>query len=168
MDIRIEPYTSTLFEETAQMITDLMNHHRKLTNARKEFWQTMDESKKTLEEWLDSGHIYNVFYDDNLAGFFYIRFGGQSAAWLEDLFIKEEFRSLGIGKEAFKLLDDMLTEKGTRAMFVNVIPRNIEAIKFYKECGFDHLNMVELRKNYDKTLDKTEEIDLLGFKFIKY
>lgn len=168
MDTKLQLYTNDLFEETAQMITDLMNYHRKLTNARKEFWQTIDESKKTLREWLDCGHIYHVFYNNELAGFFYIRFGGQSAAWLEDLFIKEEFRSLGIGKEAFKLLDTMLTEKGTRAMFVNVIPRNVEAIKFYKECGFDHLNMIELRKNYDKTLDKNEEIELLGFKFIKY
>ena len=168
MDIKIKLYTSSLFEETAQMITDLMNYHRKLTNARKEFWQTIDESKKTLEEWLDSGHIYHVFYNDSLAGFFYIRFGGQSAAWLEDLFIKEEFRSLGIGKEAFKLLDEMLTERGTRAMFVNVIPRNIEAIRFYKECGFDHLNLIQLRKNYDEKLNKDENIDILGFNFKKY
>ena len=53
-------------------------------------------------------------------------------------------------------------------MFVDVIPRNASAIKLYKECGIDHLNMIQLRKNYDKTLDKNEHIEVLGFDFIKY
>jgi len=28
--------------------------------------------------------------------------------------------------------------------------------------------MIQLRKNYDKTLDKDEHIEVLGFDFIKY
>lgn len=153
---------------TARMITELMNYHRKLTNAPREFWQTDEQSAETLREWLATGTVYNLLADGKIAGFFYIRFGGQKVAWLEDLFIIEEYRGKGLGKSAFRKLDELMKEKGILTMFVSVIPRNTSAIKFYLDCGFDHLNMLELRKNYDKRLDKTEEVELLGFRFKKY
>lgn len=53
-------------------------------------------------------------------------------------------------------------------MFIDVIPRNTSAIKLYSECGFNHLNMIQIRKNYDKSLNKSEDIEILGFKFKKY
>lgn len=168
MKVKIEKYTENLFIETVKMITELMNYHRKLTNAPKEFWQTDEESMKTVREWCCEGEIYHIFYENSLCGFFYLRFGGQDVAWLEDLFISENFRSKGIGKEAFKKLDELMITLKKKSMFVDVIPRNTNAIQFYKDCGFDHLNMLELRKNYDKRLNKTEEIDVLGFIFIKY
>jgi ribosomal protein S18 acetylase RimI-like enzyme len=101
-------------------------------------------------------------------GFFYIRFGGQNVAWLEDLYISEEFRGIGIGKSAMAALDKLMEERNITSMFVDVIPRNTAAIKLYKQSGFDHLNMIQLRKNYDKRLDKDEEVEVLGFNFKKY
>ena len=61
-----------------------------------------------------------------------------------------------------------MAEKKVVAMFVDVIPRNTNAIKLYRDCGFDHLNLIQLRKNYDKSLDKKDDIEILGFKFKKY
>lgn len=168
MNITIKQLQKELFIDTAKMITELMNYHRKLNNAPKEFWTDDEESIETLKEWQATGTIYNVFKDEEAVGFFYIRFGGQNAAWLEDLYISEEFRGQGIGKKAMTALDNLMEEKKITAMFVSVIPRNISAIKLYRECGFDHLNMIELRKNYDKRLNKNEEIDILGFQFKKY
>jgi GNAT superfamily N-acetyltransferase len=153
---------------TVKMITDLMNFHRKLTNAPKEFWQTEEQSVVTLNEWITSGNVYNVLLVDAVIGFFYVRYGGQDVAWLEDLFIVEEYRGKGIGKQAFTKLDELMKEKGVLSLFVNVIPRNTSALRFYLDCGFDHLNMIELRKNYDERLNKTEEIEILGFKVKKY
>lgn len=168
MEITIREMGEELFGDTAKMITELMNYHRKLTNARKEFWQTDEESIETLKEWKEEGTVYNIFKDGEAAGFFFVKFGGQSAAWLEDIFILERFRAMGIGKYAISKLDELMVEKGILSMFVDVIPRNTGAIKLYRECGFDHLNMIQLRKNYDETLDKDERIEILGFEFIKY
>lgn len=61
-----------------------------------------------------------------------------------------------------------MKEKGIITIFVDVIPRNTSAIKFYLECGFDHLNMIQLRKNYDERLNKSDEIEILGYKLKKY
>ena len=168
LDIRFAEVNNDLFEVTARMITDLMNYHRKLNNAPKEFWQTDEESRETLKEWLGNGTVYIVYADNVVVGLVYIKYGGQDVAWLEDLFIAEEYRGRGIGKRTFRMLDELMKEKNVRAMFVSVIPRNISALAFYIHCGFDHLNMIELRKNYDERLNKTDEVEVLGFNLKKY
>lgn len=168
MNIVIKEISDDLFLDTVKMITELMNYHRKLNNAPKEYWQTDEQSKETLKYWREQGTIYNVFLDSEPVGFFYVRFGGQNAAWLEDLFILEQYRGNGIGKFAMKKLDELMVEKQVAAMFVDVIPRNTSAIKLYRECGFDHLNLIQLRKNYDKRLNKADDVELLGFNFKKY
>lgn len=168
MNIIIKELSNDLFFTTAKMLTELMNYHRKLTNAPKEYWQTDEESEKTLKEWINEGSIYNIFSDETPVGFFYVRLGGQNVAWLEDMFILENYRGKGFGKFAMKKLDELMIEKKVVAMFVDVIPRNTSAIKLYKECGFDHLNLIQLRKNYDEKLNKNDDIDILGFNFKKY
>ncbi|SHI46279.1 GNAT family N-acetyltransferase [Lutispora thermophila] len=168
MNIQIKELPDDLFLTTAKMITKLMNYHRKLNNAPKEYWQTDEESQETLREWIQEGSVYNVFLDNEVVGFFYVRFGGQNAAWLEDLFILEQYRNKGIGRYAMKKLDELMIEKNVVAIFVDVIPRNTGAIKLYRELGFDHLNLIQLRKNYDKRLDKEDEVEILGFNFKKY
>ncbi len=168
MNIVINELAEDLFLITVKMITELMNYHRKLNNAPKEYWQTDEQSEETLKDWREQGTVYNVFLDNEPVGFFYVRFGGQNVAWLEDLFILEQYRGNGIGKFAMGKLDELMVEKKVVAMFVDVIPRNTSAIKLYKECGFDHLNLIQLRKNYDKKLDKNDNIEVLGFHFKKY
>lgn len=168
MNISIKELQEDLIMDTAKMITELMNYHRKLTDAPKEFWQNDEESVKTLKEWQGTGKVYSIFKDETPVGFFYVRFGGRNVAWLEDIYVSEEFRSQGIGKKAMELLDELMREKAIITMFVDVIPRNTSAIKLYRECGFDHLNMIQLRKNYDQRLNKEEDVDVLGLQFKKY
>lgn len=168
MNILIKKLTDDLFLITAKMITELMNYHRKINNAPKEYWQTDEQSEETLKDWNEEGIVYNVFLDNEPVGFFYVRFGGQDVAWLEDLFILEQYRGKGIGKYAMQKLDELMVEKNVVTMFVDVIPRNTGAIKLYRDCGFDHLNLIQLRKNYDKKLDKDENVEILGFNFKKY
>ena len=98
MNIYINELSDNLFLITAKMITGLMNYHRKLNNAPKEYWQTDEQSQETLRNWIEEGTVYNIFLDDEPVGFFYVRFGGQNVAWLEDLFILEQHRDKGIGK----------------------------------------------------------------------
>lgn len=62
----------------------------------------------------------------------------------------KEYRGNGIGKLAMKKLDELMVDKKVISMFVDVIPRNTGAIKLYKECGFDHLNIIQLRKTMTK------------------
>lgn len=168
INISINEINDSLFLDTTKMITELMNYHRKLNDAPKEYWQTDEQSRVTLDKWIKQGSVYNIFLDNDLVGFFYVRFGGQNVAWLEDLFIIEAYRNKGIGKIAMQKIDELMIERGVVSMFVDVIPRNTSAIKLYRECGFDHLNIIQLRKNYDERLNKKDDIEILGFNFKKY
>lgn len=155
-------------QETIEMVKDFFNFHRKLTKSPEEFYVNYEEAKESLDDWIKEGQVINIFQDEYLAGFVFLKFTENKIIFLEDIYIKEEFRGSGIGKQVLNEIDNMAKEKGIKSMFVSVIPRNISALEFYIECGFDHLNMIELRKNYDESLNKSEEVNILGYKLKKY
>ncbi|MDO7205795.1 hypothetical protein Q5M85_18570 [Paraclostridium bifermentans] len=61
INISINEINDSLFLDTTKMITELMNYHRKLNNAPKEYWQTDEQSRVTLDEWIKQGSVYNIF-----------------------------------------------------------------------------------------------------------
>ena len=68
---------------------------------------------------------------------------GKPCIWIEDLYIKEEYRGLGIGK-AFL---DFITEKYSGCIFrLEVEEENERAIKLYEKCGFSVLPYMEMKR----------------------
>lgn len=168
MEINIKPINKEDYKLTAGMIMEFFNYHRKLTNAPREFWETEEEAFEDLKAWLKEDEVYTIFLAENKVGFIHLRFGGQNVAWLEDIYVAEDYRGKGIGRRAIAEVDKLMEGRNIKSMFVDVIPRNINAMKLYRNCGFDHLNMIELRKNYDHNLDKNDHVEILGMDFIKY
>ena len=62
-------------------------------------------------------------------------FIGRSGLYLEDIFIKKEFRGMGIGKEAFKFLIKKAKEEGCKRVEWSCLNWNEPSIKFYKSLG---------------------------------
>lgn len=68
---------------------------------------------------------------------------GRKCIWIEDIYIKEEFRGLGIGKLFF----DFITEKYTGCLFrLEVEEENAPALALYKKCGFTVLPYTQMKK----------------------
>ena len=68
---------------------------------------------------------------------------GKPCIWIEDLYIKEEFRGYGIGKMFF----DFISEKYTDCIFrLEVEEENERAINLYTKCGFSNLPYIEMKK----------------------
>jgi GNAT superfamily N-acetyltransferase len=68
---------------------------------------------------------------------------GRPCIWIEDLYIKEEFRNQGLGSGFFKFIE----EKYSGAIFrLEAEEENKTAIKVYKKAGFDILPYVEMKK----------------------
>ncbi len=155
-------------DDYIQDVCDFFNYHRKLTKAPKKYWQSLEQSKLTLEEWIETAEFNIINIDEQEIGFVHYIYINKTFVRLEDIYIREEFRSKGYGKKVLNTLDEKLKNEGVIACSVNVIPRNESALKFYIDNGFDHLNMIELRKNYDKTFDKEETIEVLGHTIRKY
>lgn len=99
-----------------------------------------DESLK------DNGFVYGYIIeaDGKPAGYsvasvkFETEVGGL-AVWIEELFIEEEFRSKGIGKEFFEFIKSEFAGKIKRIR-LEVGEDNLGAIRLYERLGFEFLD----------------------------
>ncbi|ABR54497.1 GCN5-related N-acetyltransferase [Methanococcus vannielii SB] len=98
--------------------------------------------------------------------FFYTfsTFLGKPGIYIEDLFIKEEFRGLGIGRKIFEYISNIAFEKNCNKIEWQVLKWN-PAREFYEKIGANPVDewvnyqlntdkIVELSKNHIKRLEK--------------
>ena len=68
---------------------------------------------------------------------------GKSCIWIEDLYIKDSYRGLGIGSQ----LIDFITKKYADTIFrLEVEEENGRAVKVYEKCGFTVLPYMEMKR----------------------
>lgn len=68
---------------------------------------------------------------------------GKLCMWVEDLYMKPEYRGLGIGSQFFRFLE----EKYPEALFrLEVEAENERAVKVYEKNGFQVLPYMEMKK----------------------
>ena len=68
---------------------------------------------------------------------------GRPCIWVEDIFVKAEYRARGIATGFFSFIED----KYPGALFrLEVEPENEKALSVYKRCGFDVLPYMEMKK----------------------
>ncbi len=107
-----------------------------------------DESLK------NNGFVYGYIFeaDGSPAGYsvvsmkFETEVGG-IAAWIEELFVEEAYRSQGIGKEFFEFIENEFAGK-IRRIRLEAGEDNSGAIKLYKKLGFEFLDYKQM------TIDK--------------
>ena len=68
---------------------------------------------------------------------------GKPCMWVEDLYIKPEYRGLGIGSQFFKYLEEKYSDVIFR---LEVEAENERAVKVYEKCGFEVLPYMEMKK----------------------
>lgn len=67
--------------------------------------------------------------------FNYSTFIGKEGLYLEDIYIKPDFRAGGLGKEIFKFLGKIAKENGCKRMEWTCLNWNKSSIKFYQSLG---------------------------------
>ncbi len=68
---------------------------------------------------------------------------GKPCIWIEDLYIKEAYRGLGIGSQFFSYIED----KYTNVIFrLEAEEENERAVHVYKKCGYEVLPYLEMKK----------------------
>lgn len=67
---------------------------------------------------------------------------GGDTLWLEDLYIRKEFRNKGLGKEYFNFIFEKY--KTVKRFRLEVEDSNPKAIKLYKSLGFDFLEYKQM------------------------
>lgn len=114
-----------------------------------------DHFEKTANEALRSdeyAEIYLLEYEGETAGYgltartFSQEAGGQ-VLWIEELYIRKEFRSKGLGREFFSSLEDKNRGEIVR-LRLEVEADNTRAISLYERLGYEVLDYVQMVKDF--------------------
>lgn len=68
---------------------------------------------------------------------------GKPCMWIEDLYIKNEYRGLGIGSDFLRYITNKYQDSILR---LEVEEENERAVRVYKKCGFEVLPYMEMMK----------------------
>lgn len=72
---------------------------------------------------------------------------GGNCVWVEDIYIKQDYRGKSIAGEFFEHLDNMYGKEAVRFR-LEVEEENERAVKAYKKAGFERLGYVQMAKDY--------------------
>lgn len=68
---------------------------------------------------------------------------GKPCIWIEDIYVKDEYRGLGIGRLFFNYIEGKYPDSLFR---LEVDSENKRAINVYNKCGFEILPYIEMKK----------------------
>ncbi len=68
---------------------------------------------------------------------------GKPCIWIEDIYIRDEFRGCGIGSRFFRYIEEKYTDVIFR---LEVEEENKRAVHVYRKSGFDELPYMEMKK----------------------
>lgn len=143
----------------------------------KEFWkvhngtvQTDEESNDDYLAWTCEGHIlYLVKQGSEYIGFAHLGSRGATIDWLEDIFVIPKYQGQGVGS---KIIEDLekIVKTYSSSMYIEVAARNLRAMKLYNRLGYDCLNTITIRKDFNQSsleVVKDERIGGYNFKITK-
>ncbi|NLJ48105.1 MAG: GNAT family N-acetyltransferase [Candidatus Atribacteria bacterium] len=104
--------------------------------------------EKLLNEWLFQkkvaeviiGEIKNTVIGFSLFFYNFSTFLGKPGIYVEDVYVKEEYRHQGYGKSFFRFIAQLARERGCGRMEWSVLNWNEPAIRFYQSLGASPLN----------------------------
>ena len=123
----------------------------------------VDATEESLKKYVFEkrrAEVLIVEKDENPIGYvvyFYnfSTFTGTSGLYLEDVFIRSEYRGMGLGKEIFKILGKLAREEGCKRMEWVCLNWNEPSKKFYKGLGaisMDEWTTFRLTEDYIREL----------------
>ena len=68
---------------------------------------------------------------------------GKPCMWIEDLYIKDKYRGLGLGSKLLEYISDKYPDSILR---LEVEKENERAVAVYRKCGFEELPYMEMKK----------------------
>jgi len=105
-----------------------------------EVYTTAEILQESLFGEYPAAHTLLAFIDDMPVGYvvYFFSFAtmiGKRGLWLDDLFVKPEFRGKGIGKALMAYLADIALRNKCRRFEWMVLKRNRSAMNFYQKLG---------------------------------
>ncbi len=89
--------------------------------------------------------------------FNYSTFVGREGLYIEDLYIKPEYRGQGIGKKSFELLIQIAKEHKCERLEWTCLDWNEPSLKFYKSIGAKQMNEWIIHRLDKEAIDRISE-----------
>lgn len=113
--------------------------------------QTPGEAAEDLRAWTAPKHaFYLILRDGQAVGFLRLGSRGGPVDWLEELFVLPAFQNQGIGSEAIRLAEEIVSQYSD-SVHIEAVARNEGAIRLYRRLGYDCLNSITIRKDLRDT-----------------
>ena len=148
-----------------KMIGDFFSFHSTLIETNKESTEEgYVQATETLTDWLQNYLKIIMFNKENI-GFVRIAQRGCTLAWLEDIYVIPKYRKRGIATKAIELSETFVQDVlKAPALCLDVVPRNLDAIKLYYKEGYNNISIITLRKEFGINKRDIKE-SFLGFDF---
>jgi GNAT superfamily N-acetyltransferase len=104
-----------------------------------------------IAEWDGEAAGYAFYF------FTYSTWAGRPGLFLEDLYVREEFRGKGIGKAVLRHLARLAVQENCYAMSWEVLAWNTSAIEFYRSLDATFLDDWRLVRLMDEALHRLAE-----------
>ncbi len=107
--------------------------------------------KKEFEEFVSSSKLITFLVEADNKTVAYINCKIHRSFWtkrgyIDDIFVKKEFRKKGYGTRLMNEFSDFLRKKRIKEIELSVNPKNLCAIHLYKELGFGKIKYVMEKK----------------------
>lgn len=124
---------------------------RQFWKAHNNYKQSQEESLQDLKQWTDTGHkLFLICKDEAIVGFVHLGSRGGEPDWLEDIFVIPDYQNQGIGTFAIRMIENEV-KKYSPSLYIEAAARNQRAIMLYRRLGYDCLNTITVRKDFNKT-----------------
>ena len=132
-------------ENVLQMMREFYASDAVLTNGSEEIYNNDIDQCVNDNPYIE-GYVFQN--DDQILGYAMIAKSfstefGKPCLWIVDLYIKDEYRGLGIGSMFFKYIEEQYPNY---LMRLEVEEENERAIHVYRKSGFEVLPYLEMKK----------------------
>lgn len=165
--IQIENYSIDEKNTTVERIIDFYGFHVGLLVEEVLVDENdYEEAVRVLKEWTSPPHeLYIIKAFQKTVGFIHICFRGDAVVWIEDIYVDQDMRNKGIATGAIGECELILKEqKGAKAVCMDVVTRNKEALQLYHKLGYNNLSLVTVRKEFYENKRNIKE-KILGLDF---
>lgn len=145
----LRAYAPADFDDLARLIQALFAYHRAAQDAPP---FSLEEARGTARHWVTQPGVEVLLYVEGGAavGAAKLRWE-QDCPFLEDLVVQADRRGRGVGTAFLEAIEQHVRARGSDALFLSQVwPGNLRALDFYIAQGYDLLNTIELRKDFQE------------------
>ncbi len=89
----------------------------------------------------------------------------EGAYFLREIGVTENWRIRGVGTALLRAAEAYIKSAGETNLYLSVVPRNIDAVRFFVRRGYDIINTMELRTQVSEEKVQRKALHFLGLQF---